>query len=44
MFILQEKPIDINPAKFSANPNIGALVSFEGIVRADHHDNHHVDI
>ncbi|MBF0503798.1 MAG: molybdenum cofactor biosynthesis protein MoaE [Candidatus Omnitrophica bacterium] len=39
MFILQESPIDISQAKnMCNNPANGALVSFEGIVRADKHN------
>ena len=37
MFSLQENPIDIESFKNRPNPNNGALVSFEGIVRADQH-------
>ena len=38
MFILQETPIDVNQAKaHSHNPQNGALVTFEGMVRADEH-------
>lgn len=37
MFILQEHPIDIQKIKDSNTNNLfGALVSFEGLVRADH--------
>ncbi|MEI7999188.1 MAG: molybdenum cofactor biosynthesis protein MoaE [Candidatus Omnitrophota bacterium] len=40
MFILQENPIDLTKARSSSlNPNNGALVSFEGIVRNDEHQN-----
>lgn len=38
MFILQETPIDTSQAKnIAPNPANGALVVFEGIVRADKH-------
>jgi len=38
MFILQESPIDTSQAKNMApNPANGALVTFEGVVRADKH-------
>ncbi len=39
MFILQENLIDLAQARnTSASPHNGALVSFEGIVRADEHN------
>ena len=38
MFILQEGPIDIAQArKICTNPSNGAIVTFEGMVRADDH-------
>ena len=40
MFILQETPIDTAQAKNSHDPAIGAVVTFEGIVRADEKNNH----
>lgn len=44
MFILQDKPIDLNTVKIINDPSVGALVSFEGIVRSDLHKNHQVNI
>ena len=44
MFILQEAPIDIAQArKHCQNPNNGALVTFEGVVRSDEHNGSRVD-
>jgi len=43
MFILQETPIDTNHAKnIYLNPANGAIVIFEGMVRADLHKGHTV--
>ena len=43
MFILQETTIDLNQArKIGQNPANGALVTFEGVVRADEHNKHSV--
>src|SRR5476651_1101884 len=40
MFILQETPIDpVNARNMCRNPANGAVVVFEGIVRADEHKN-----
>jgi len=43
MFILQDTPIDTAHAKnMFNNPSNGAIVTFEGIVRADEHQGSHV--